>query len=171
MILRTKGKNNANFKSDEFYKEYCTIVKEPLPKKEFNSVREAIYDEIVKALYREGEIKLHYKFGTLAILKEKRKITYNKDGTINKVNYKVDWKKTKEYWAEKYPGLSQEELKLIKGKPKVYCDTEWRYTFNYLRQKGHYINKNFLWMIICRDAARGLKTYVDANPHVDYKEK
>ena len=35
-------------------------------------------------------------------------------------NLKIDWKKTKELWEKKYPGLTSEEIIEIKDKPKVF---------------------------------------------------
>ena len=171
MIKRTQGKLNSNFKTDSFYKEYKSHVDSPLDKKAFSEVREALYSEISNMLYETGEFKFPFRFGTIKILKRKRKIVYNPDGSINKVGYKVDWKKTKEYWETKYPGLTQEELKLIKGKTKIYCESEWRLSINYQKRTAHYINKNFMWFRAARDTARGLKAYVDTHPKIDYKEK
>lgn len=171
MIKRTEGKNNSNFKTDLFYSEYKNHVKEPLSKKDFSNVRDELYSEISNVLYNEGQFKFPFKFGTLKIEKRKRKIAYNADGTINKIGYKVDWKKTKDYWGTKYPGLSQEELKQIKGKVKIYCESEWRLSIKYDKTKALYINKNFIWFRPSRTLARGLKTFVDNNPQIDYKEK
>lgn len=171
MITRTKGKINATFKSDDFYKEYKTQVNSPLPKAKYNSIRQDIYDELCQEIYKNGQYKFKFHFGDIQILKSKRKISYNSNGSINKINYKVDWKKTKEYWKEKYPGLTQEELKQIKGKTKIYCDSEWRLRIVYQKRKAIYINKNFLWFKPARTFSRGLKVFVDSNPTIDYKEK
>lgn len=171
MIKRSEGVLNANFKTDDFYKEYKAQVTKPLSKKEYSDIRDSLYKELSQILYSEGRFKLPFKFGTLKIEKRRRKIIYNEDGTINKIGYKVDWKKTKDYWGVKYPGLSQEELKLIKNKTKIYCESEWRLGFKYDKHYAHYINKNFTWFKASRALARGLKQFTDLNPNIDYKEK
>ena len=161
---------NSTFKGDAFYKEYKKQGYS-LSKKEYNLVRDTLYEEMINTLYSNGEFKLPFKFGTIRILKRQRKITYNTDGSINKIGYKVDWKKSKDYWSIKYPGLSQEELKLIKNKTKIYCESEWRLFINYAKNTAHYINKNYTWFKPSRNLARGLKAFVDSNPKIDYKEK
>lgn len=171
MIKRTEGKFNATFKKNEFYNEYKNSCKNPLSKDVFSNVRECLYQELSNMLYTEGEFKFPFKFGDMKIQKRQRKIVYNKDGSINKIGYKVDWKKTKEYWKEKYPGLTPEELKQIKGKTKIYCNSEWRLSINYMKAQSQYINKCLIWFKPCRDLSRGLKSFVDNNPNIDYKEK
>lgn len=171
MIKRSEGKINATFKSNDFYKEYLSSSKNHLNRITYSNVRNELYSELSNILYEEGEFKLPFKFGNMKIQKKQRKIVYNSDGTINKIGYKVDWKKTKEYWATKYPGLTPEELKEIKGKTKIYCTSEWRLSINYIRAKAHYINKSIVWFKPSRDLARGLKKFVDNNPNIDYKEK
>ena len=171
MIKRTKGRNNATFKQSDFYKEYSNSIENPLSSKQYSDVRKELYLAIVQEIYEEGDFIFPHRFGKVSILKRKRKIVYNADGSINKINYKVDWKATKEYWSEKYPDMTPEQLKDIKGKPKIYCNSEWRYYFYYNKSSALYKNKNFTWMLINRHAARGLKNYLDDNPHRDFKEK
>ena len=171
MIKRTEGRHNANFKGKEFYKAYRKEVTKPLTEETYNKVRNLFYKLLIEKLYEESQVKLPKRFGTVKILKTKRRIVYNDDGSINKIGYKVDWKKTKDYWAEKYPGKTPEDLKLIMNKPKIYCESEWRYSFNWRRTSAKFVNKTLVWMLVSRNTARGLNTFMKTNPHIDYKEK
>jgi hypothetical protein len=171
MITRSEGKINSTFKGDAFYKEYKKEVTIPVSKTDYSAIRDLLYKEMIVSLYNEGEFKFPFKFGTLKILKKKRRITYNSDGTINKIGYKIDWKQTKDYWGIKYPGLSQEELKLIKNKTKIYCESEWRLYMSYIKNTAHYVNKHYTWFKPSRNLARGLKSFIDSHPKIDYKEK
>lgn len=83
--------------------------------------------------------------GRMFCRKYKPKLRLDKEGNVITRSLPVDWYTTKQKWAEKWPGLTPAELKLIPQKPIVYCLNEhsggYRYEIywdNYmLRLKNH----------------------------------
>jgi hypothetical protein len=165
MKIRTEGRTPATLKSLDFFRFYKKNYKNPVKiLNDYNRVREDIHKELSLLIYKGKQITFPHRFGSMRIAKRERKIVYNKDGTINKLNYKVDWGQTKAYWRnEKYKGLTDEEILAIKGKPKIYCKSKFRYRFKYDKTKAVYINKSLIYFIGSRDLCRNFKTFCDLN--------
>jgi hypothetical protein len=167
---RMKEKIKCSVKLMDFYKYYKKESKNPVDYSKYSEISKELSEGMIDILYNQGELKLPL-MGRINIFKRKRKIVYNEDGTINKIGYKVDWKKTKEYWGVKYPGYTKEQLKAIKGKTKIYCESEFRLFFKYDKRSSKYKGKSFLYFIPVRQVCRNLNKFVNENKYIDYKEK
>ena len=165
-----KEKIKCSVKLLDFYKDYKKKSKKPIDYSKYSEISKELSKGMVEVLFNTGLLKLPL-MGNINIYKRKRKIVYNEDGTLNKIGYKVDWKKTKEYWGVKYPGLNAEQLKEIKGKTKIYCDSEFRLFFKYDKRSAKYRGKLLLYFIPVRQVCRKLNKFVNENKHIDYKEK
>lgn len=113
---RGVGKNNADVSLKELYKNYKSKSKNPVPYKIYAEFLKEYNQRIIQAIiYENLEYKMPFKLGFIRI--QKRKLTpYIKNGELIKKHLHPDWKRTRDYWAEKYPGKTSEELKLISDK-------------------------------------------------------
>lgn len=113
---RNEGKNNADYSLKDLYKEYKSKVEKPLPYKVYSEVLKEYNERIIKAvIYESLEFKFPYKLGFLRI-KKKKKIPYMKDGKLIKRHISPDWKRTLTSWRNKWPELTDEEIKNIPDK-------------------------------------------------------
>lgn len=175
MISRKDSKNkfNVDLGYDDIYNHYKQYSPTPLDKKTYNKVFTNIFDKMMDLVIKDGySLKFPYKFGDLEIQKRKQKIVYSKDGTVNRIYYKVDWLATKEHWKKVYGNIPAEELKAIKGKPKIYCKNKYRMSFKYVKDAAQYKSKSVVMFIPNRKWCRELANHLKTNPYkTDYKEQ
>ena len=101
-----------------FYKKESTKV---LDKTKYNKVFTQIFENLMNLVIEDGfNLQFPNKFGNLEIQKKKQKIVYNENGSVNRICFKIDWGETKKHWKTVYGDLSEEELKTIPNKPRIY---------------------------------------------------
>lgn len=72
-----------------------------VPYATFAKVLELANHASMEAMIHDNVIlKLPYRMGEVSIKKYKQKVAQNEDGTLNKRSWAVDWKETKQLWAE-----------------------------------------------------------------------
>ena len=59
------------------------------------------------------------RLGYLRIKKKLVEVKLDKEGNVDARRLSVDWKKTKKYWQELYPGLTPQEISKLEGKPVI----------------------------------------------------
>lgn len=144
------------------YKAFSEIIKE------FNL-------ELSRIIIEEGtEFKLPVRLGFFRIKKYKKKIKINPDGTVDKSKMSVDWQKTRQQWAKEYPGLSNEELKKIKGKTLIYHLNEhtdgYKFFLYWNKKESNAINRSVYSFIFTNVNYRWLAHTLKYNYEVQYYE-
>lgn len=74
----------------------------------------------------KGQIfNMPYRLGSLGIIQFKRKIKFNKDGSLNTNGLVPDWHKTYLMWQKEHPECkSREELRKFEGKKIIFMTNE-----------------------------------------------
>jgi nucleoid DNA-binding protein len=172
-MIKRENKFKVDYGYNEIYNHYNEFTTKPLTKEKYNSVFKNIFENMMLDIIKKGKsIEFPYKFGNLEIQKRKQKIIYNTDGSVNRIHYKVDWKATKDHWACIYKNLNSDEIKTIKGKPKIYCKNKYRMSFKYIKNNAHYKAKSVIMFIPNRKWCRELANHLKNNPYAtDYKEQ
>lgn len=121
---RTGGKLNSDVLRYQFYSDYAKTlpVSERIGRTSFNRFTKDLISTLVTAIIEEN---LELKFTHIGRLRVREKV-------IKTVNIRVDWKTTWEYWNEKYPGLTRDEILQIKDKKTLRFDNEisaYNYSF------------------------------------------
>ena len=136
--------------------------------KEFNlGLTEMIIDEAT-------EFKLPLQLGYVRIRKYKKKLKLKEDGSIDKQCMSVNWKETKLYWEELYPGKTNGELKEIRNKPLIYYLNEHTDGYGFLlywNKKGsNAINRSVYSMVLTFSNNRHLAQVLKGDKKIDYYE-
>lgn len=174
IFKRTQGVKNSDYSLKDAYKLYKETSANPVDYKTFIKINEFAANEDFNHLIKGNKLKLYALGGYLTLITKRSKIiTINgKDSTKA---YRIDWKSTKEYWIEKYPTLSQEEIMSIKGKPLIYYSNEHTngHIVNcyWLAGKSTLPNKSFKEFKFVRKRERELGKFVKSKEFkkVDYK--
>lgn len=117
---RGKRKILADYKTDDIYKFYKTISKKPVSKSKFRAVLKDLFPELIKMIiFRNFDFRFQGGIGNLSVRKRKVEVKLNEDGSLDTSRLSINWKKTKKYWQELYPGKTAEEIKAIKDKPVI----------------------------------------------------
>lgn len=91
---------------------------------EFANIMYAANKAVSLAVIEKGlHLKLGYKLGYLRIRKTKMRFTIKNNRLIPK-RQSIDWGASRKLWYRLYPGKTLNELKEIKGKPKIYYINE-----------------------------------------------
>jgi hypothetical protein len=141
----------------------------------FSSVLKDFNRELSRMIIEEAiEFKMPLRLGYVRVKKFKKKFMLRSDGTIDKSNQSVNWKETKELWAQQYPGKDCKELKEIKGKPLVYHlneHTDGYGFFLYWNKKGsNAINRSVYSLIFTFSNNRHLANILQGDKKIDYYE-
>jgi hypothetical protein len=122
-LIRGEGKNKGGIKRKHFFAYYKKNAKSKL-------VPEKIYRDFLTDLLKELSTRmitenLEVRVPTMGKFRiQTRPTTFLKqDGTLCK-SLRPDWIKTWEYWEDKYPGLTRQEITEIKGKKVIYHTNE-----------------------------------------------
>lgn len=169
----SKNKFQANIKYENIYNHYIDNSNSPVDRRTHSRTTERIFGGLMELMIKEGfSLTFPSKFGKMEIQKRKQKITYNEDGSVNRIHYKIDWNATKKHWSKVYGDITPEELKNIKNKPKVYCKNKYRMSFKYLKNSAQYKSKSVVMFIPSRKWCRELASHLKNNPYqTDYKEQ
>lgn len=119
---RGKSKIKADYSLADLYDHYKSIVKDPLPKEKFKKIWVEISDTIMNEILNHAkEFRIPARLGHLRIKKSKNKFITNKEtGEFKTEFFKIDYKKTLDYWEQLYPGKTIEEIKDIEDKPLLF---------------------------------------------------
>ena len=144
----------------------------------FSDIQEEFNEEwMQKLIIEKGLIfKMPFGIGSILCKKYKMKIRLNKDGTVDTRRLPVDWGKSKQKWAELWPGFTSKELKEIKHKPIVYSLNEhsdgYRYTIFWDKKGSGIKNKMVYNFVPNRKNHRYLaKVAKDPDIQVDYYDR
>jgi len=123
MVFISRGVNKIrpDYGINDIYKYYKENAKSPLDEKKFKELWKILIKIIIRLIvYRNVDIALPARLGTLCARKIKSKPIVKEDGTVIKnrlgVNYKASWKK----WQREYPDLTIHEIAKLEGKKPVY---------------------------------------------------
>ena len=172
---RKEGKYKADVKTKDLYNYYVSKISNPLSYLEFSKIIQDVNKNCIYKLALTGEeFRLPYGLGVVYLAKRKINIKLNDDGTLNTRNLKADWKKTKELWERKYPGISAEEIVKIKNKPIVYYMNEhsnkYRMVFNWDRRTSNVKNQSLYILRIVRTLKAEVAKYFVESRNTNYYE-
>ena len=172
---RKEGKYKSDLKTRDIYNFYKEKIKDPLPYLEFSQIIQEVNKNCIFKLALTGEeFRLPYGLGVLYVAKRKINIKLNDDGSIYLKNLKVDWKKTKELWEKKYPGIPAEEITDIKDKPKVFYLNEhsnkYRMVYNWDRRTSNVKNQSLFLFRVVRTLKAEVAKYFMESGNTDYYE-
>jgi len=105
-------------------------VKNPVDRKIFDKISGELFHAFAMSMIKEATTIKLTRLGDFRIRGFKPKYL-NAAGELKAKILRPDWKKTKEYWAVKYGGLSAVELKKIKNKPIIYHMNEHSNGYSY----------------------------------------
>ena len=104
----------------------------------------------------EGDFRMPYRCGAVAIRKKKRKITFDSNGNIINTN-PPDWQKTRKLW-EKDEEAKEKKI-LIRHTNMKTSGYVFKVTF--LRSLADFKNKKLYGFRACRNFARGLNKRIN----------
>ncbi len=118
---RGKSKVIADYKFGDIYKFYKELYGEKaLPRDVVWKIYKKLFPAIAKLIvYENLDYRMPARLGYIRIKKKKIEIKLDKDGNVDARRFSINWKKTKKYWMELYPGKTGEEIKQIENKPLV----------------------------------------------------
>lgn len=100
-----------DFSVKEIYKYYKEHSDNPVSIAMYRKILYAFHEDIINRLIFNSEtIRFFSNLGSIRIRKRKKKILLDENGKLNRKNITIDWLKTKELWATKYPNLSNEQI-------------------------------------------------------------
>lgn len=122
-------------------------IGEPIPISNFSRIIQAMNLHLIDKFYKGHDIKLPYRLGSIELRKYIARVEFSK-GEIQ-TNLPVNWKATKELWAE------DEESRI--NKTLVRYEEDFIYKILYNKKGAVYKNKLFYMMVFARAFKRGLK--------------
>lgn len=143
--------------------------------KTFRDVLTEFNKELSKMLIEESiEFKMPTRLGSLRIRKYKKRIYFNKDGSIDTSHLSVNWYDTIELWKKEYPEKDRHQLKLIKNKPLVYHLNEHTEGYGFMlywsKIGSNATNRSVYSIKLTRANDRYLAFVAKNNPSVNYYE-
>ena len=121
-LKRGKGKAVGAVKKNDLYAYYKKNVENPVSQKVFNAFVKELLETFSETIVRTGlELRIP-KVGKFRVRSNNLHF-FKKDGTRSK-KLKVNWEKTWNYWFQKYPGLTRNEIVAIKNKVVIYHENE-----------------------------------------------
>jgi hypothetical protein len=172
---RGKGRYKGDYLTKDLYIFYKDTTKDAVDYTTWLSiVREFNKISLMSCIYDSREITLPGRLGSVRIRKRKKHMKFNEDGSVNKKNLAVDWKKTKIKWKEKYPNLSIKEISDLPTEEKglIYILNEHTngYTFKFIWDKviSNIPNQNVYRMKLLRDINREVKEALVHNKELQY---
>jgi len=172
---RKEGRYVSDVKTRDIYNFYAETIDNPLSYLDFSKVIQEVNKNCIYKLALTGEeFRLPYGLGVIYIAKRKINFKLNDDGTLNTRNLKVDWKKTKELWEKKYPGVDAEDIVKIPDKPRVYYLNEhsnkYRMVFNWDRRTSNVKNQSLYLFRVVRTLKAEVAKYFIESGNTNYYE-
>ena len=135
---RGNRKDIADFKTQDVYKLYKQRCKDKgLPYVEYGKfarVLQTFNENIINLMIHENvDFGMSHRTGSLRIRQKEVKNKVKEKEDIYKRNLSINWKKTKQYWLDKYPDKTANEISDIPDKKLIYELNEhtegYRYVF------------------------------------------
>jgi hypothetical protein len=122
-LKRGEGKNKANIKKDNFYKFYLQNAKERIvERKQYNAFVKDLLAQYSTEIVTKGlEVKVT-KVGKFRI--RSKALHFFKANGEKAKSLRPNWKATWEYWENKHPGLSRDEITKIENKTVLYHEND-----------------------------------------------
>ncbi len=122
-LKRGEGKLKGAIKKNSFYNYYIKNAKETIVSRSvYNNFLKELLQAFSTSIVEIGlELKIN-KIGKIRIKSNNLNIL-NKEGKVTKA-LKVNWKATWDYWQNKYPGLTRQEITELPDKRVLYHDNE-----------------------------------------------
>lgn len=177
---RSKGKLNSDYSISDIYKYYIKQLSENsknlplgstykdtdfyLPSKIFAKICADINERILlRVIEHNDEIKLPYRIGSLSVRKYKTKVKLDSEGEVIKDNLPVDYKATKELWAN--------DPAALEARTKIYNLNEhfdgYRTRFHWEKKLCNFKHIKIYKLRIARHYRRHLAKCIKQNK-VDY---
>jgi hypothetical protein len=133
-------------------------------------------ERILNGLLEGYIFKMPYKLGSLGIIQDKKKLTFDENGKLNTDNLVVDWDKTMNLWRKEYPECKcKSDYKKIENKPVVYYTNEHTdgrvFKFHWKKITSSLKNKSVYSFKISPKYKKELKHLIDKNPNVQFCTK
>jgi hypothetical protein len=142
----------TNEESEIDYSTYSQVIKD-------------LNEEISKAVILDGfEFKLPGRLGYISIIKKKHRLKTNENGKVDTRYLPVDFKKTKELWAEIYPDKTEAEILAMPDRKRVFHTNThsdgFIYSWYYNKFTSNATNKSVYYFNPTRTNQRLLSAYV-----------
>ena len=146
-----------------------------IDRKTFSNIIKDFNKEIARLIIDENmEFRMPANLGTIRIRKYKKILKFNEDGTIIKKYLGIDWPATIKHWGELYPDKTEQEIRLIKGKPRLRYLNEHTdgYVFKLYWNKHRcaIVNKRFYRLVLSRTNKRRIAYQLKNNSNANYYE-
>lgn len=118
-LKRGEGKHIADVRKYDFFSHYRKHTTfEKLDRKAYSAFLKDLLIAFSEAIVKEN---MELKIGRLGFLRvQTKKLHFFKENGERAASLQVNWKKTMEYWDEKYPGMSRDEITKLKNKTVIY---------------------------------------------------
>lgn len=122
-LKRGEGKHKGDIKKYDFFSHYRKNAKySKIERKEYDRFFTEVFRTFSEMIVEEAfELKL---IGLGRIRIQARKLNFFKSNGEKAKSLKVNWQKTWQYWHEKYPDLSKDQIVAIDKKPLIYFENE-----------------------------------------------
>jgi len=122
---RGNRKEIANFKTLDVYKLYRQRRRDKeldyVEYGQFARILQTFNENIINLMVHENvDFNMSHRTGSLRVRKKPVRVKLKDNGDVDKRNLSVNWKKTKEYWIKKYPGLTAKQITDIPNKKLIY---------------------------------------------------
>jgi len=169
----SKGKIEIHAGLKEFFKYYKNSYKNNVNYSTYAKVIKELNKEVSKAIIYEGfELKLPGRLGYLSIIKKKHKLRTNEEGKVDTRFLPVDYQATKELWARMYPNKTEEEIKQIPDRKRVFLrnthSSGYIYGWFYNKFTCNAKNKSVYYFKASRTNTRELAKYVKSDDFQDH---
>lgn len=172
---RGERRYKADFVLQDLYKFYVEHTKNPVDIKTYKTVLKKFNSGWFKLAIVTGmELNFPFRLGSLRIKKSKRKFKFDETGKLDKSNFAMNYKASKDMWEQKYPNLTAEEILKIplkeRGIKYNYNDHTERYSFKFIWDKrtSNIPNKSWYSFKPLRDYRRLINEEVLNNLELQY---
>lgn len=169
----SKAKIKIHAGLPDFYKYYKANYKNPVTYSVYAKVIKSLNKKLAQAIIYEGlEVKLPGRLGFLCIIKKKHKLRTDENGNVDTRYLPVDYKKTRELWAKIYPDKTEEEIKKIPNRKRVFLrnthSSGFIYSWYYNKFTSNAVNKSVYYFKPSRTNQRELAKFVKSDDFKDH---
>jgi len=108
-----QGKNNANVRSQDFYRFYYDHERKPIPYSKLKNLYKDLMSGVMQIML-DGDEAVIPNLGSFSIRSYKPK-KFDKNGNFLKPA--IDFGRSWEYWRKLYPDKTDQEITKVKSKP------------------------------------------------------
>ena len=173
------GKGSRRYKKtlgeNDVYKYYSSVTKNSVSRGEFSEISKDIGSGIMRMLiYDNFVFYMPFRLGDICIRKKEKHVKILDDGSIALQHLRVDWERTLNHWAELYPNMTPDEIRVIPKKKKFYHLNEdvngYVAYFNWSKYTANFRNKSAYLFKPVRQYKRELGTYIKKTHKMNYYE-